>query len=289
MTTNSFSSRLRQFTDRLKTSTRIDNFFAEQSSSEGQALAKDLQAAGECVSQLSQVVMEVEILNQLHSRLVYEKESLQQEKADLETNVFELQQERNEIEPQVMYLREQLSQASIQLEQTQNRERNLSDRERQLTDIVAQLERRRAVLNQTIENLTNQEADYIVRTQELGKIVEESEKKAQGYIDAVNYYQTWLNELKAQVEEEEKKLKAMGIEPPTHTPPEPEPLDEQYLKIPEPSYMPHQPAFEAYEPEEENDNDYWDVPMPPPPEPVPDRRYDYPPPPSSPFNEDPWA
>ncbi|MDX2272502.1 MAG: hypothetical protein NW237_11235 [Cyanobacteriota bacterium] len=261
---NSFSSRLKLFTQRLRETTQIPNFFADQSPSESQNLAKELAEAGECVLQLSQVVMEVEILNQLHSRLVYEREVLQQEKTDLETRVFELQQERSEIEPQVMYLREQLSQASIQLEQTQNRERNLSDRERQLTEIVAQLERRRAVLNQTIENLTNQEADYTVRTKELSQIVTESDKKAKQYMEAVNSYKSYLEELQAQVIEEQSKLKAMGVNPlerslpdiPTPPPPEAPPLP--------PRRADPAPAYPA-------SGSYWDEPT------------------SSPFSDNPWG
>jgi chromosome segregation ATPase len=209
---NSFSSRFKQFTQRLRETTQIP-LFTEQQSSESQSLARELSEAGDCVIQLSQVVMEIEILNQLHTRLVYEREALQQEKADLETRVFELQQERNELEPQVMYLREQFNQATLQLEQTQNRERNLSDRERQLTEIVAQLERRRAVLNQTIENLTGQEADFIVRMKELSTSVTENEKKAKQYIDVVNHYKAYLEELKAQVEEQKALLQSMGVKP----------------------------------------------------------------------------
>jgi chromosome segregation ATPase len=165
---SNFSFRFKQFTQRLRETTQLPQFFTDQATSETQNLARELALVGEYATQLSQVVMEVDFLNQLYTRLLNEREVLQQEKDHLEARVFELQQERNETEPQVMYLREQLSQASFQLEQTQNRERSLSERERQLSEIVAQLERRRAVLNQAIENLTNQEADYTVSHQRTG-------------------------------------------------------------------------------------------------------------------------
>ncbi len=269
---NSFSARIRQFTQRLRETTQIQQFFPEQSSSESQALAKDLAAAGEVVSQMSQVVMEVDFLNQLHSRLVNEQEVLQQEKADLETRVFELQQERNELEPQVMYLREQLSQASFQLEQTQNRERNLSDRERQLTEIVAQLERRRAVLNQAIETLTNQEADSIVRNQELTRVVEENERKATQYFDTVSSYKAWLEELKAQAEEKAAELRAMGVEP--HPKPFEDPEPEDPTPVPkEPAYV-NQP-YPQDDPFAEAEHSYWDEPVNPSP--------------TSPFLDNPWG
>jgi chromosome segregation ATPase len=266
---NNFSFRFKQFTQRLRETTQLPQFFAEQTTSETQNLARDLASVGEYATQLSQVVMEVDFINQLYTRLLNEREVLQQEKDNLEARVFELQQERNETEPQVMYLREQLSQASFQLEQTQNRERSLSERERQLAEIVAQLERRRAVLNQAIENLTNQEADYTVRTKELEEVVYDNEKKAKQYLEAANHYRAYLEELNAQVEETQAKLRSLGVEPkpadlprvedmekptPIPTPPPPAP----------PEYMPPMPQ----QPPPPQQGGYWS---------------------DSPFGDDPWG
>ncbi|MEN9222357.1 MAG: hypothetical protein Q6M04_07960 [Thermostichus sp. BF3_bins_97] len=265
---NNFSFRFKQFTQRLRETTQLPQFFAEQTTSETQNLARDLALVGEYATQLSQVVMEVDFINQLYTRLLNEREVLQQEKDNLEARVFELQQERNETEPQVMYLREQLSQASFQLEQTQNRERSLSERERQLAEIVAQLERRRAVLNQTIENLTNQEADYTVRTKELEEVVYDNEKKAKQYLEAANHYRAYLEELNAQVEETQAKLRSLGVEPQPADLPRVEDMEK-----PTPIPTPPPPAPAEY--------------MPPPQQPPPAQQGGYWS--DSPFGDDPWG
>lgn len=266
---NNFSFRFRQFTQRLRETTQLPQFFAEQATSETQSLARDLALVGEYATQLSQVVMEVDFINQLYTRLLNEREVLQQEKDNLEARVFELQQERNETEPQVMYLREQLSQASFQLEQTQNRERSLSERERQLTEIVAQLERRRAVLNQAIENLTNQEADYTVRTKELEEVVLDNERKAKQYLEAVNHYRAYLEELNAQVEEAQAKLRSLGVEPKPADLPRVEDMEKP---TPIPASPPPTPAY---------------MPPPPPQQPPPQQQGGYWS--DNPFGDDPWG
>ncbi len=266
---SNFSFRFKQFTQRLRETTQLPQFFTEQATSETQNLARELALVGEYATQLSQVVMEVDFLNQLYTRLLNEREVLQQEKDNLEARVFELQQERNETEPQVMYLREQLSQASFQLEQTQNRERSLSERERQLSEIVAQLERRRAVLNQAIENLTNQEADYTVRTKELEAVVHENEKKAKQYLEAANHYRAYLEELNAQVQETQAKLRSLGVEPKPADLPR---LEDMEKPTPIPTPPPSTPIS---------------YPPPPPQQPPPSQSGGYWS--ESPFEDDPWS
>ncbi len=221
------SSRIRSFTQRVLDQSQIRDFFSEPDVKDSQQIARELAEAGDRVVQMAQVFAEVEILNQLHNRLVGECEGLRYEKSNLETQVMDLNQERNDIEPQVFVLRDELQRATSQLDQTQQRERMLSDRERQLTDIVAQLERRRAVLNQAIENLTTKEADYIVRTQELSKTISDREQHANQLMEAVNHFNTTIAELKGQAEEEIARLKALGIEPTLTLPVVPEPPVEE--------------------------------------------------------------
>lgn len=244
-----FSNRLRSFTQRILDQSQIRDFFAEPDVKDSQQLARELAEAGDRVVQMAQVFAEVEILNQLHNRLVSECEGLRYEKAGLETQVIDLNQERGDIEPQVYVLRDELQRATSQLDQTQQRERMLSDRERQLTDIVAQLERRRAVLNQAIENLTTQEADFIVRTQELAKAVSDREQHANQLMQAVNHFNTTLAELKGQAEEEIARLRALGIEPKFDLPVIPEP------PAPEPQTWPED-EYDDYE----DDEPYTDEP-----------------------------
>jgi chromosome segregation ATPase len=287
-----FSNRFRQLTQRLLDQTQIKDFFNEQEVSDSQNLARQLAEAGDRVSQLSQVVAEAEVLSQLHRTLVNECEALRMEKSSLENHVLDLHQERNEIEPQVLFLRDEFNQIQAQLEQTQNRERNLSDRERQLTEIVAQLERRRAVLNQTIENLTNQEADYIVRTQELAQIIGTREQQAAQMMQTVSHLNVTLDELRTQLEEKQAKLIAMGVEPDPEVTQQLEEAQAVSDEVAESTEEPAPaPAFSTDDPWMRGaDSPNGNYPPPPPSEDQqPFEPGPYAPIPSSPFNDNPWG
>jgi hypothetical protein len=100
-------------------------------------------------------------------------------------------------------------------------------------------------------------------------VIKDNERKAQQYLEAVNHYRAYLEELNAQIQEAQAKLKSLGVEP-------------------KPANLPRLEDMEKPTP----------IPTPPPSPPI-----GYPPPPpqqspptqpggywqESPFDDDPWA
>jgi hypothetical protein len=123
------------------------------------------------------------------------------------------------------------------------------------------------VLNQAIENLTNQEADYTVRNKELEAVIKDNERKAKQYLEAANHYRAYLEELNAQIQEAQAKLRSLGVEP-------------------KPADLPRLEDMEKPTP----------IPTPPPSTPIGYPPPQQPPPPQSggywsdsPFDDDPWS